>query len=499
MRIVLAALLAMALSAPAHAQSADAQAAEQAKAFSRLDPIFARFAAERHTPGLVFGVVADGKLAYVRASGVQDTASGRPVTPDTVFRIASMSKNFTALAVLKLRDEGKFSLDAPVETIVPEFAGLSYPTSDSPRIRVRDLLNHAGGFVTDDPWGDRQLAMSEADFSALMKSSPPFSRPPAMAMEYSNFGYAVAGRIVTNASGQPFAAYIGQNILAPLGMAASTYDISKIPAEHRAVGYDWIDEQWVEEPVLGPGAFGAMGGLAVSATDYAKYVAWVLDAWPPRDGADDPILRRSSRREIVQGSNFPMVVTRSGPDTCDRARTYGMGMIVFADCMLGPHFTHSGGLPGYGSNVLFLPERGIAVFAFANMTYAPASLYVREAALELVKSGAFPARVPPASHQLQAAARDLAAVYAAGDIMSRKDAFAMNVLLDSDAAHRNADLAALRGKLGTCGAPEPFVSDTAMSGTTYLPCQHGRLKAQVILAPTRPPTIQSYVLTAENR
>ena len=74
MRIVLAALLAMALSAPAHAQSADAQAAEQAKAFSRLDPIFARFAAERHTPGLVFGVVADGKLAYVRASGVQDTA-----------------------------------------------------------------------------------------------------------------------------------------------------------------------------------------------------------------------------------------------------------------------------------------------------------------------------------------------------------------------------------------------------------------------------------------
>src|SRR5690606_33199440 len=124
----------------------------------------------------------------------------------------------------------------------------------------------------------------------------------------------------------PYDAYIAEAILRPLGMSVSTYDIAAIPAERRAVGYDWIDGQWVEEPVLGPGAFGAMGGLAVSANDYAKYVAWVLDAWPPRDGADGPVLKRSSRREIVEGSNFPAVVARSGRETCDRARTYGMGM-----------------------------------------------------------------------------------------------------------------------------------------------------------------------------
>lgn len=493
MRVLLAAILAMSFAVPAGAQTAD-----QTKAFSRLDPIFERFASEKHAPGMVFGVVADGKLAYVKATGVQDVGDRRPVTPDTIFRIASMSKNFTALAILKLRDEGKLSLDAPVETIVPELASLTYPTTDSPRIRVRDLLNHAGGFVTDDPWGDRQLDMAEADFSALLRNGVPFSRAPGMAMEYSNLGYAVAGRVVTNTSGQPYDAYIGRAILAPLGMSASTYDVSRIPAEHRAIGYDWIDGKWVPEPVLGPGAFGAMGGLAVSANDYAKYVAWVLDAWPARDGADDPVLKRSSRREIVQGSNFPMVVARSGADACDRARTYGMGMILFADCMLGAHFTHSGGLPGYGSNVLFLPERGVAVFAFANMTYAGAAPYVREAALELVKSGAFPARTPPASAELQEAARQIAAIYAAGDVMASRGSLAMNVLLDSDAAHRNAELAALKRRLGACGAPEPFSSDTAMSGATYLPCQHGRLKAYVLLAPTRPATIQSYALTVED-
>src|SRR3990167_2623839 len=171
---------------------------------ARLDPIFEKFAADGHVPGLVFGVVVDGRLAYVKSIGVQDTAAKRPVTPDSVFRIASMSKNFTALAVLKLRDEGKLSLDAPAETLIPELKGLDYPTTDSPKIRVRDLLNHTGGFVTDDPWGDRQLAMSEADFSRFLKAGVPFSRPPATAMEYSNFGYALAGRVVTRASGQPY-------------------------------------------------------------------------------------------------------------------------------------------------------------------------------------------------------------------------------------------------------------------------------------------------------
>ena len=490
---LLAAVAGLVLAAPAAAQAPSGGDA----AFARLDPIFERFARERHAPGVVFGVVADGKLVYVKAMGVQDTAAKRPVTPDSVFRIASMSKNFTALAVLKLRDEGKLSLDAPVEAIVPELAGLAYPTTDSRKVRVRDLLNHVGGFVTDDPWGDRQLDVSEAAFSAFLKNGVPFARAPGLTMEYSNFGYALAGRVVTNTSGQPFDAYIGQQILAPLGMRASTYDVGQIPAARRAVGYDWIDGRWVEEPVLGPGVYGAMGGLAVSANDYAKYVAWVLDAWPARDGADDPILKRSSRREIVEGSNFPAVVTRADKaDGCDRARAYGMGMIVYADCVLGPHFTHSGGLPGYGSNVIFLPERGLGIFAFANMTYAGAAPYVREAAIELVNSGAFPPRVAPPGQNLAGAVQALSRAYAASDVMTVRETWAMNVLLDSDAAHRNAELAQLKAELGACRDAESFTADSAMSAQVEFPCERGRLRAHVLLAPTTPATIQSYELVA---
>jgi len=204
-------------------------------------------------------------------------------------------------------------------------------------------------------------------------------------------------------------------------------------------------------------------------------------------------------REIVQGSNFPALVPRSDkadPAACDRARVYGMGMIVLADCVLGPHFTHSGGLPGYGSNVLFLPERGLGVFAFANRTYAGASPAVRDAAVLLVKSGAFPARPTPPSEGLTQAATIVAKIYAAGDVMAARDGLAMNVLLDSDAAHRNAELSMLKAELGACQSAQDIAAETAMSGTISYSCEKGRLQARVLLAPTTPVGLQAYTLAA---
>jgi len=480
---------ALCLAAPARAQT-EAQKA----AFAQMDPVFATFMAERHPPGLVYGVVVDGKLAYVRTFGVQDTATKAPVTADTVFRIASMSKNFTALAALKLRDEGKLAFDAPAETVIPELKALEYPTTDSPKITVRDLLTHSAGFVTDDPWGDRQLPMSEAEFSKLVAAGVPFSRAPGMAFEYSNFGYALVGRVVTNASGRNYADYIDGAFLKPLGMASTGYDLAKAPKGRLAVGYRWQDAQWVEEPALGPGAFGAMGGLMTSANDYARYMAWELAAWPPRDGAEDGILKRSSIREIVRGQNFLGVAgrkDRNDPADCDRARAYGLGTIVYSDCVLGPHFTHSGGLPGYGSNVLMLPGRGVGVFAFSNLTYAPVSLVVRDAAIALVKSGAFPVRATPPSAGLQAMAAAVQRMYAAGDVLAVREALAMNVLLDRDAPRRNAEIAALKAKLGACRAAEPIATDNAMSGMLTYPCERGTLRVRVTLAPTTPTSLQT--------
>ena len=116
-------------------------------------------------PGAAWGIVIDGELAHVGVAGHRELPAKAPVTRDSVFRIASMTKSFTAMAILKLRDEGKLSLDDPAERYVPELKALTYPTTDSPRITVRDLLSHAEGFPEDNPWGDQQLAATEAEFT----------------------------------------------------------------------------------------------------------------------------------------------------------------------------------------------------------------------------------------------------------------------------------------------------------------------------------------------
>ena len=290
-----------------------------------------------------------GGSCMSRAWAFKSWRRNGPVTADTLFRIASMTKSFTALSILKLRDEGRLSLDAPAETYLPEIRGWKYPTEDSPRIRVRELLTHTAGFVTDDPWGDRQTPLPEADFTRLLRDGVPFTRPPATAMEYSNLGYAMLGRVVANVAQQPYKDYVERTLLGPLGMTSSGFEVTQAPAERRALGYRWGDDAWQLEPTMAHGAFGAMGGLQTSANDYAKYVAWLLSAWPPRDGADAGPVKRASVRELAQGANYPQLRRRfgkSGDVACLQASAYGMGMIVAVDCELGLTLSHGGGYPG---------------------------------------------------------------------------------------------------------------------------------------------------------
>ena len=260
--------------------------AQNAATLAEIDRVMEHYRLDAHIPGMVWGVVKDGKLVHVKGAGVQDIEQKRPVTPDTLFRIASMTKAFTALSVLKLRDDGKLALDAPAETYVPELKSLKYPTDDSPRIRVRELITHTAGFVTDDPWGDRQTPLPEADFTKYLTAGVPFTRVPASQMEYSNLGYALLGRIISNVSGTAYDEFVQRTILRPLGMSVTSHHVTSQPAEKRALGYRWEDNQWKLEPTMAHGAFGAMGGIQTSANDYAKWVAFLLQAWPARDGAD---------------------------------------------------------------------------------------------------------------------------------------------------------------------------------------------------------------------
>ncbi|HRN54347.1 MAG TPA: serine hydrolase domain-containing protein, partial [Gemmatimonadaceae bacterium] len=216
-------------------------------AIPRIDSLVRSFAAQRRVPGWAYGIVIDGRLEHVVAGGLRNVERNAATDTATVFRIASMSKSFAALAVLQLRDEGKLALDDPAERYVPELRGLRYATSDAPRITIRHLLTHSAGFPEDNPWGDQQLDASEEAFSAMLRGGIPFSNAPGTAYEYSNYGFAILGRVIRNVSGQPYAQYLRERILLPLGMRHTYLEYGDVPAERLAYGYRLQDARWLLE------------------------------------------------------------------------------------------------------------------------------------------------------------------------------------------------------------------------------------------------------------
>jgi CubicO group peptidase (beta-lactamase class C family) len=459
---------------------------------SDTDKIFAEWQLDAHVPGLVYGIVSGGKLVHVQGFGIQDIDQKRPVTADSLFRIASMSKAFTALAILKLRDAGKLSLDAPAANYVPELRGWTMPTTDSGPITVRNLLTHSAGFVEDNPWGDRQQVLTEPEFTALLKAGVPFANAPGLGMEYSNLGFATLGRIVGNVSGKPYQSYIKDSIMTPLGMGATGYDIFASPLAKRAIGYRWQDNAWLREPDMRDGAFGAMGGVQTSANDYWKWVAFLLDAWPARDGPDAGPVRRATVREIVTGANFVRSQMRPaaiGGAPCRQATVYAMGWNAIDDCDLGRVVTHTGGYPGYGSVVILLPDRDIGIFAFASRTYGSPGIPAYRALLALLKANAIAERTRPVAPGLAAAYDSARAVWRAGEIAAAP--VANNMPLDHDATYWRKTLADLRAQVGACTMEEPVKPSSAMEGRFTWTCDHGRIAGRVQRAPTNDMKLQA--------
>ena len=264
--------------------------------FDDVDEIFAEALAERNAPTIAYGVVIDGEL--VHAAGVADAAHATP-SADHVFRIASMTKSFTAAAVLQLREEGQLGLDDPVELHVPELESLVLPTADSPALTIRHLLTMSGGLPIDDPWADRQEAMDPEEFSRLLADRLSFIAAPGTIFEYSNLGYAILGRVITQVAGMAYHDVIRTRLLEPLGMGHSTLDIAEVPTALKMQGYRRVDDNWVVEPFTGPGEFSALGGMCSSVTDIARWVRWLSSAALHRAHSPN-LLSAAARREMQQ-------------------------------------------------------------------------------------------------------------------------------------------------------------------------------------------------------
>ena len=464
-----------------------------ATAFPEIDKLFKSFMERSQTPGAVLGVIIDGELAWVKAAGVREKTGNAPVTPETVFRIASMTKSFTAMAILKLRDDGKLSLDDPASKYIPELAGLPYPTSDSQVLTIRHLLTHSEGFPEDNPWGDRQLAQSDETMRAWLKSGIPFSTSPGTAFEYSNYGFALLGQIVAKASGRPYADYVRDNILKPLGMNSSTFEMTSVPREHIALGYRREENNWKPEPILAHGSFGAMGGLWTSAPDLARYVAFLMSAFPPRDEPERGPIKRSSAREMQQAWRpSPASAFRATVDAPLQigvsAYSYGLG--VSQDCRFGHVVGHGGGLPGYGSLMRWLPEYGVGLIGMSNQTYQGFNGLFNDVTTALHRTGALQPRAVQPSPALLSAQADVSQLIIKWDDALANRIAADNLFLDVAAEVRQSRWKTLAEQHGTCRPATSIKPENALRGEWRMMCDRGWLDVFITLAPTMPPKVQ---------
>ncbi len=461
---------------------------------SPLQELVSAFATERHCPSLAWGVLIDGSLAATGAVGA--------VTERTVYRIASMTKSFSAAATLLLRDEGVLRLDDAVAEHAPELAVLD--RFDSAPITIRDLLTMTSGLPTDDPWADRHLDLTDEEFDQIIADGPLFARPTGNTFEYSNLGYAVLGRVVVGASGRRIQDIISDRLLRPLGMDSTTW--TRPDHDDWARPMRWIDaiddDDDDGEPAghvdelepLGDGIISPMGGIWTTVTDLAIWIAWLGAAFPARPDDDDGPLSRASRREMQSAQRY--IGTRTVGDA--RAPySYGYGLVVLDDPALGRVITHSGGLPGYGSNMRWVPGRRVGVVALANSTYAPMLELTSRLLALIAEQGLVAPDRPAVTSDVDTAARRLVALVNNWDDAEAADLFTHSLVLDDSLDRRTWAAAALTRRTGALTVAS-IEATSAAGGTVRCSGASGtNATLSFLLAPRRPPQIQSYSHTVE--
>jgi CubicO group peptidase (beta-lactamase class C family) len=319
--------------------------------FAVIDAIAAEFQSRGGQPALAYGVVADGRLVHARGLGERRTGGPAP-DEQTVFRIASMTKSFTAAAILLLRDQGALRLDDPAAEYVPELAGLG-PVAGLAQVTIRQLLTMTAGLPTDDPWGDRLQGQPLAEFAEFLAGGVSLAWAPGTRFEYSNLGYAILGRVIATASGEGYAEFVRRRLFQPIGMTATGYVAEEFHPDQLAWGYQGKAGAWQELAMDPSGAFAPMGGIFSCVSDLALWVSGFLAAFLPGDEQADRHhpLGVTSRREMqsAQAAIPPAAFIRvPGGLSGSEPPNYGFGLFIEEHLAHGVVVQHSGSYPEFG-------------------------------------------------------------------------------------------------------------------------------------------------------
>ena len=312
-------------------------------------------------PGMVVGVARAGEPLFVRAFGLADLEHNIPVVRGTVFKLASITKQFTAAAVLSLVDDGKVSLDDKLSRFVPEL-----PQAE--KVTLYELLVHTSGLpdYAEDPAGARTKSVARTPAQMvewIAELKPRFQFDPGTRWAYSNSNYVLLGVVVERVSGQSLEAFFEQRLLRPAGLTATTFDDPRDVVPQRSQGYrkdkgsagGYANADWISPTIPG-----AAGGLRTTVDDLLR---WSHALFSGQVLAPATVTRMVSAGKLRDGRT-----TKSGmPEDWQRGLNsdYGMGVFVM-DTKVGRRIWHSGDIDGFSTWLAHYPEVDVTIAVMQN-------------------------------------------------------------------------------------------------------------------------------------
>ncbi len=325
----------------------------------------ARLDYERRTrkiPGLSAGIVYDQGLIWTKGYGFANLEKQIPADDHSVYRIASITKLFTSTMMMLLRDAGQVNLDDPIEKYLPEFK-IRSPFADARPPTFRMVAAHASGLPREGAqqgWATMDMPTSEELLASLANSE--MHMPTMTAPKYSNLGVAILGYALGKIAGQPYDTFVKERILTPLGMNDSGYERSAYDDDHYAVGYYEDKGAMKASPDWEEHGFRPAGGMYSTVADISRFIALQFTDAPASAGGAQ-ILGSSTLREMHMPANV----------TPDFASGYGLGFGIQRVAnykVIG----HSGGLPGYTTNITLIPAHKLATIVFTNTGTDPVTM-----------------------------------------------------------------------------------------------------------------------------
>ena len=395
---------------------------------------------------------------------------------DVPYRIASMTKSFTAAVIGLIAAGGAggtgFDLDVPLHRLVPELLG----TSMADRT-CRQALTMSTGFTKDDPWADRMESMTNTELIAYLKRGAIPIAPADTGFDYNNLGYALLGLVAESVTGKSFIDIVTAEVLEPLGLTRTGFDFADFPDLLPGIR---LDRNGLAHPVglTGPGAFSPIGGIISTVHDISEWMNTHLDSLDSLDRIDSHAPGSWSRILNDNQQAHRLIEVQSSAHHTESV-AYGFGLLPRLDSRFGRVIGHSGGYPGYGSHMRWYPELDLSIVVLGNTTYYPAERIIRDAvdagwaAATGNPGGELSRSVTPvpAPHFPAAAGQSQAALRAANLLIDfdediADELFAVNMDLDLPRTERRESFESWRDarQLARAFVPEELEMSTPLRG-----------------------------------